>query len=115
MAEVIKTRIQLKRQTTAYWDEHPDFVPLIAEPIVYMDYKTIIDTSGETVVIPGLKLGDGVTAIKDLPFIDAGSSQAPAKEWDIVYCDSAANTPVGISFDNITGTLNASADTVGKL
>lgn len=115
MPEVIKTRIQLRRQTTAYWEEHPDFVPLIAEPVVYMDYKTVVDTNGDSVVIPGLKLGDGLTAIKDLPFIDAGSSQSPAKEWDIVYCDSAENTPNGISFGNVNGTLIASINTVGKL
>jgi len=115
MAEVIKARIQLKRQTTVYWNAHPDFVPLIAEPVVYMDYKTIIDTDGKSIVIPGLKIGDGTTTIKDLPFINAGESQGPSKDWEIVYCDSDANTPSGVAFGELIGTLVASEDTVGKL
>ena len=114
--KVIQTVIQLRRQTTAYWEENPDFIPMKAEPVVYMDYRTVIGPNNESVVVPGIKIGNGIDTIKDLPFIDFGSGgQQPSSGFEIIYCDKASNTPKDIHFNDITGTLEASDDTLGKI
>ena len=50
------TRIQQKMDTKANWDKATNFVPLKGEIIVYSDLNE-------------MKVGDGTTLVKDLPFI----------------------------------------------
>ena len=67
----IKTRIQLKSDTEANWnkagpkDGSSGFVPLLGELIVY--------TADLTHPFSRLKVGDGVTNVVNLPFIDSGT------------------------------------------
>lgn len=57
MAEkVLKTRITLKHDTAANWELVPNFVPKMAEPIIYENTNN-------------MKIGNGVDTIADLPFI----------------------------------------------
>lgn len=52
--------------STYYWDyEHMDYVPLRGEIIIYDDKGTTDD--GES--IPGIKIGDGMAYVVDLPFV----------------------------------------------
>lgn len=60
----IKTRIQLKSDTEVNWNAHP-IVPLAGELIIYN-----ADTSHN---YSRLKVGDGLTSVVNLPFIDAGT------------------------------------------
>lgn len=52
----LSTRIQQKMDTKANWDKATNFVPLKGEIIVYSDLNE-------------MKVGDGTTLVKDLPFI----------------------------------------------
>ena len=67
----IKTRIQLKSDTEVNWnkagpkDGNPGFIPLRGELIIY--------SADETHAFSRLKVGDGVTNVVSLPFIDAGT------------------------------------------
>lgn len=67
----IRTRIQLKSDTEANWNKagpHPGsdgFVPLLGELIVYV--------ADDTHPSSRVKIGDGVTNVVYLPFIDAGT------------------------------------------
>ena len=67
----IKTRIQLKSDTEANWNKagpkngNPGFIPLRGELIIY--------SADETHAFSRLKVGDGVTNVVSLPFIDAGT------------------------------------------
>ena len=67
----IKTRIQLKSDTEANWnkagpkDGSLGFIPLRGELIIY--------SADETHAFSRLKVGDGVTNVVSLPFIDAGT------------------------------------------
>lgn len=73
MSATINTRIQLKRDTTQHWNEALGFIPLEGELIIYNDYKTIQkEVDGETrqVKVPGLKIGDGMAYVQDLPFVN---------------------------------------------
>ena len=67
----IKTRIQLKSDTEANWSKagpkegSNGFVPLSGELIVY--------TADATHPFSRLKVGDGVTTVINLPFIDSNT------------------------------------------
>lgn len=73
MGAIANARIQLKRDTTQHWNEALGFIPLEGELIVYNDYKTIqkeVDGEVRQVKIPGLKIGDGMAYVQDLPFVN---------------------------------------------
>lgn len=59
--------------TTAEWDEQTTYVPNSGEVIVYTDHDTKV-VDGQTVNIPGVKIGDGSAYVVDLPFIDEAVS-----------------------------------------
>ena len=73
MSATTNARIQLKRDTTQHWNEALGFIPLEGELIVYNDYKIIqkeVDGEVRQVKVPGLKIGDGMAYIQDLPFVN---------------------------------------------
>lgn len=69
----VNGRIKFKRDTTANWNAARGMIPLEGEIIVYNDYKQItkeIDGINQTIQIPGIKIGDGMAYVQDLPFVD---------------------------------------------
>ena len=64
-SNTIKTRIQLKNDTEAHWDLATNFVPLAGELIIY--------SADNAHPFSRLKVGDGVTTVTNLPFIDAST------------------------------------------
>ena len=73
MGATVNTRIQLKRDTTENWNAARGFVPLSGELIIYTDYSSYEkEINGElrTILIPGIKIGDGNAYVQDLPFVD---------------------------------------------
>lgn len=62
--KVIKTRVQLKNDTTANWEKAITFIPLKGEMIIYNDNDG---------TAPKMKIGDGVTLLAELPFTASGS------------------------------------------
>ena len=83
------TRIQLKSDTEANWSAHP-IVPLSGEMIIY--------TADNTHNYTRLKVGDGITSVTNLPFIDAGTingSQLPHEQVH-VYANTQSFPQPGI-------------------
>ena len=73
MSGLANTRIKLKRDTTANWNNARGFIPLAGEVIIYTDYRILTkEVNGEErhVPIPGIKIGDGLAYVQDLPFAD---------------------------------------------
>ena len=77
MSATINSRIQLKRDTTAHWNQAIGFIPLPGEVIVYEDYETktyTVEEYGRTVTktinIPNIKIGTGNAYVQDLAFVD---------------------------------------------
>ena len=70
MEQTLKSRFCLARGTTEYWNTKPEFIPLLGEAVVYLDYKSITDETGKTTYFPGVKYGDGKTALPDLQFAE---------------------------------------------
>ena len=70
---VLETRIKLKRDTTANWDNAQGFIPLQGEVIIYTDHEKttrIIGNKDVEVDVPGIKIGTGNAYVQDLPFVD---------------------------------------------
>lgn len=73
MSATINARIQLKRDTTANWNAARGFVPMAGEIIIYTDYSSYqkeVNGRIKTILIPGIKIGDGGAYVQDLPFVD---------------------------------------------
>ena len=78
----VNGRIQLKRDTTANWNNARGFIPLAGEVIIYTDYETktyTVEEYGETVTktvnIPNVKIGTGNAYVQDLAFVDENTRQ----------------------------------------
>lgn len=67
----INARILARRDTTANWNSHPSIIPMRGEVIIYTDHSQITDEFGDTVNVPGIKIGDGNAYLIDLPFVGA--------------------------------------------
>ena len=66
-------RIKFKRDTTQNWNAARGMVPLQGEIIIYTDYQSIVrevDGEEKTILVPGIKIGDGAAYVQDLPFVD---------------------------------------------
>lgn len=74
----MKKQITLKHDLSVNWAKAINFIPKIDELILYDG----VMENGTYVELPRLKLGDGVTKLKDLPFLDSESSK---KDLDISY------------------------------
>lgn len=73
MSATVNARIQLKRDTTANWNAARGFVPMAGEIIIYTDYSSYqkeVNGQIKTILIPGIKIGDGGAYVQDLPFVD---------------------------------------------
>lgn len=62
MAATIKTRFQLKNETEENWNKS-SFIPLKGEPVIY--------STDATHPFFRIKIGDGVTGVTELPFVNA--------------------------------------------
>lgn len=96
MDQVLNTRFCLARGTRDYWNTKPEFVPLLGEAIVYLDYKSIEDVEGNRIDFPGLKIGDGKTLLSDLQFSEDWSVLMLEKHIEesktFIYSQNVAST-----------------------
>ena len=73
-------------KTTAEWDARPDLVGQKSNIYVYLDADSKVDpVTGETIYIPMIKLGDGVTPLIDTPFISAETSSVVMEHLGDTY------------------------------
>lgn len=61
--------------STAYWNAQVGYVPEEGQIIVYTDYKTT-EVDGQTVSVPGVKIGTGNGYVQDIVFLDQADSDA---------------------------------------
>ena len=65
----MKKRMGFYSDTTANWNASSDLVSEANMMYIYTDYRTIPGDNGGTVNVAGMKIGDGVTYLIDLPFV----------------------------------------------
>lgn len=56
-------------KTTEEWGQLPDLVGAKNTIYVYLDKYSYVDEHGETIYVPGVKLGDGTSKLQDIPFL----------------------------------------------
>lgn len=61
--------------TTAEWNANPQYRPAEGMLVVYTDYESYVDEHGETVYVPGFKIGDGNAYLIDKPFVGEADRQ----------------------------------------
>lgn len=70
-----RAKDQVLSGTTAYWNAQTGFIPNDGQIIVYTDYKTV-QKDGQTVDVPGIKIGSGNGYVQDIVFLDEADSAA---------------------------------------
>lgn len=60
--------------TTAHWNSQVSLKSEKGAIYIYSDHQNI-EESGETILVPGLKIGDGLAYVIDLPFVSNDSSR----------------------------------------
>lgn len=66
--QVVYTGVQ--SDTVEGWNSQMELVAEKNMIYIYTDYQTTTDEEGNTVYIPGIKIGDGKAYLIDLPFTD---------------------------------------------
>lgn len=61
-------KLNIKYDTTNNWNRAVGFIPEEGEIIIYSDYR-IKDVDGDTIIIPGIKIGSGNAYVQDLAFV----------------------------------------------
>lgn len=70
LSNKINERLPYYAKTTAEWNSSSPTVSERGVMYVYTDHKTITRPNGSTVAVPGIKMGDGLAYVVDLPFIN---------------------------------------------
>lgn len=73
--KTIKSRVLLKTGTISDWNiaaENSNFTPLPGEVCVYTDRYPVYKENGTEIdyYVPGIKIGNGSTNIRELPFVE---------------------------------------------
>lgn len=78
--------------TTAYWEARATLIPKKGDIYIYEDGGSYVENE-QTVIVPKVKIGDGATSIKDLPFV--GDDILPDKhftfEWRVLQTSLSIN------------------------
>ena len=69
LLDAVPDKATIYAGTTAYWNGRVGYVPNANEIIVYTDYKSVV-RNGQTVLVPGIKVGSGNAYVQDLGFAD---------------------------------------------
>ena len=56
--------------TTKYFEDLKENIPPKGQLVIYSDLRSITKSDGTTINSAGIKVGDGITTIEQLPFID---------------------------------------------
>ena len=87
--------------TSKYWKDHSDIVPAKGDIYIYSDGGTI-EQGGVIINVPKIKIGDGVTTIGNLPFIDSDTQQGTAGTLNTT--NTSAQTPN--ASESLSGNVN---------
>ena len=55
--------------TTAEWQAHSSYIAPNGTICIYSDRGSYKDTNNNTIIVPGIKIGDGLAYVTSLPFV----------------------------------------------
>jgi hypothetical protein len=94
--ETLKARILARRDTTENWNRKRSFIPIRGEVIIYMDAGHMENDQGETIDVPGIKIGDGLAYLIDLPFVGDDAKNQILSELQ----EHIGNTSIHVTQEN---------------
>lgn len=68
IADLAKKQDLILSNSTAGWRSNNTFIPSAGQIIIYTD-KATYEEDGQTITVPGIKIGDGLAYGIDLPFL----------------------------------------------
>lgn len=71
-----KNKLTITKSTNDWDNEYSSYIPENGEIVVYSDYNTT-EKDGQTINIPSIKIGDGETPVKQLPFAEKELEKLP--------------------------------------
>ena len=71
----IKISDAILSKTSAEWRLNPNLVSAKDQIYVFSDARSYVNNSGDTIYVPGIKIGDGTTYVMDLPFVNVTPEQ----------------------------------------
>lgn len=110
-SKTVKATIIIKHDTTARWNAAVGFIPAEGEIIVYTDYQKK-EVNGETILIPGIKIGTGNAYVQDLAFVGAAES---ARLLEHVSDTAIHVTPEDRAFWNNKINVDDNSEVVGEV
>ena len=60
--------------TTRNWESQTDIIPVGGSIYIYSDYTYLDDQYGNRTYIAGIKIGDGLSNLSDLPFVNGNDA-----------------------------------------
>lgn len=70
MQQQLDEKATIKIKTTSQWDSDLSLVSQKGTVYIYSDRQQVEDEHGNITYIPGIKIGDGLAFLVDLPFVD---------------------------------------------
>ena len=80
-------------EDTKYWNSHRSFIPECGQIIIYIDKGTIVNQDGTETMVPGIKVGDGMAYLIDLPWVGEDTTAAIFESLE----DHIRNTEIHIT------------------
>ena len=113
IADKIKLdNIGIHYNTTEYWNNQRGFIPKAGALVIYSDYKTEV-VDGQTVNIPGIKIGSGNAYVQDLAFAgDADTTEILEHIADNVRHTSAVEKSFWSNKLNVTDSEEVVGETL---
>lgn len=71
----IKISDTVLSKTSAEWILDHDLVSIKDQVYIFSDARSYVNNNGETVYVPGIKVGDGTSNVVDLPFVNVTAEQ----------------------------------------
>lgn len=71
----MQARVLMKIDTVENWAAATNFIPLNGEICIYSNKTNtgLTDQEGKEIFIPGIKIGNGISFVNDLPFFTTNS------------------------------------------
>ena len=60
----------IKYDTVSGWNSKTTLISALNTVYIYTDYRTITDGQGHVQTVPGIKIGDGLSYLTNVPFLE---------------------------------------------
>lgn len=99
--EDLETASKAEYKTTEQWESNPDYVPQAGALLIYSNYQ-----NSDGIIVPNIKIGDGITPIEQLPFLSSVFQANPKLEHSLTIGDYIFDGTQDVTIPTYKGALN---------